>query len=133
MSSIIKELWIFSKEGIPIIEITDDTKLDKYLMGSFISAIKTYSQHLSEKGGLNCFIMENCKFTVKSALYGNSILVCKTESDIKEKKITKICNVIVRIFEELYDVDDLKNWNGDLAFFDKFKEKIELYFKMSNL
>jgi hypothetical protein len=133
MSSIIKELWIFSNDGIPIVEITVDTKLNKYLMGSFISAIKTYSQHLSENGGLNCFIMENCKFTVKSAHHGNSILVCKTDSDIKEKKITKVCDVIARIFEELYDVDDIQKWNGDLAFFDKFKEKLDLYFKMSNL
>lgn len=132
MSSVLKELWVFSRAGIPIVEITKDTGLNKFLMGSFISAIKTYSQHLSEKG-LNCFILENHKFILKSMLKGNATLVCRTAADMKDKKINKQCDVITRIYEELYNPDDIKNWNGDLAFFDEFKEELELYFKMSNL
>jgi len=132
MSPIIKELWIFSNAGIPIVDFSKDSGLNKYLMGSFISAIKTYAQHLSEKG-LNSFILENYKFILKSVLEGNAILVCMTDVNIKEKKIDKQIAVIARIFEELYKPDDIKNWDGEISFFEEFKEKSELYFKMSNL
>ncbi|TFG26599.1 MAG: hypothetical protein EU532_09460 [Promethearchaeota archaeon] len=132
MSSIIKELWVFSNAGIPIVEISKETGLNKYLMGSFISAIKTCSQQLSEKG-LNSFIMENYKFILTSVLDSNAILVCMCESNIKDKKIHKQCEVIARIFEEIYKPEDVKNWDGDVSFFDEFREKLELYFKMGNL
>ena len=132
MSSIIKELWIFSNAGIPIVEISKDTGLNKYLMGSFISAIKSYAQHLSEKG-LNSFILENYKFILKSVLDNNAILVCMCDVNIKDKKIHKQCDVIARIFEEIYKPDDIQNWDGEVSYFDRFKEKLELYFKMSNL
>lgn len=132
MSSVLEELWIFSRAGIPIVEISKDTRLDKFLMGSFISAIKIYSQHLSEEG-LNCFILENHKFILKSMMDGNAILVCRTDVNMKDKKIDKQCDVIARIFEELYKPEDVKNWDGTLSYFDEFKEKLELYFKMSNL
>ena len=132
MSSIIKELWIFSNAGIPIVEISKDTGLNKYLMGSFISAIKSYAQHLSEKR-LNSFILENYKFILKSVLDNNAILVCMCDVNIKDKKIHKQCDVIARIFEEIYKPDDIKNWDGEVSYFDRFKEKLELYFKMSNL
>jgi hypothetical protein len=132
MSAILKELWIFSQAGIPIVEFSKDTGLDKYLMGSFVSAIKLYSQHLSEKG-LNSFILENHKFVLKSMMDGNAILVCRTDVDMKDKKIDKQCEVIARIFEELYTPEDVKKWDGTLAYFDEFKEKLDLYFKMSNI
>ncbi len=132
MSSVLEELWIFSRAGIPIVEFSKDTGLDKFLMGSFISAIKLYSQHLSEEG-LNCFILENHKFILKSMMDGNAILVCRTDVNMKDKKIDKQCDVIARIFEELYKPEDVKNWDGTLSYFDEFKEKLELYFKMSNL
>jgi hypothetical protein len=132
MSSVLKELWVFSQAGIPIVEFSKETGLDKFLMGSFVSAIKMYSQHLSEKG-LNSFILEKHKFILKSLLDGNAILVCRTDVDMKDKKIDKQCDVIARIFEELYKPEDVKNWDGTLAYFDEFKEKLDLYFKMSNL
>ncbi|MFX1338555.1 MAG: hypothetical protein ACFFDK_08085 [Promethearchaeota archaeon] len=132
LSSILKELWVFSQAGIPIVEFSKETGLDKFLMGSFVSAIKLYSQHLSEKG-LNSFILENHKFVLKSLLEGTAILVIRTDAKIKEKKIDKQCNVIARIFEELYKPEDVKKWDGTLSYFDEFKEKLELYFKMSNL
>jgi len=132
MSSVLKELWVFSQAGIPIVEFSKETGLDKFLMGSFVSAIKLYSQHLSEKG-LNSFILENHKFIIKSLLEGNAILVCRTNVDMKDKKIDEQCDVIARIFEELYKPEDIKKWDGTLSYFDEFKEKLDLYFKMSNL
>ena len=130
MSSVLKEIWVFSQAGIPIVEFSKNTGLDKFLMGSFVSAIKLYSQHLSEKG-LNSFILENHKFVLKSLLDGNAILVCRTDVDMKDKKIDKQCDVIARLFKELYNPNDVKHWDGTLAYFDEFKEKLELYFKMS--
>ncbi|MFX0070454.1 MAG: hypothetical protein ACFFAO_05120 [Candidatus Hermodarchaeota archaeon] len=132
MFSIIKELWIFSKAGIPIIEIGHKESLNKYLMGSFISAIKSYSESLTEEG-LTSFILEKNKYILKSSLNGNALVVCRSDPKIKEKKIKKICNLITQIFEDLYKPEDIENWDGDVSFFDNFRDKLDLYFKMSNL
>jgi hypothetical protein len=132
MSSIIEELWIFSKAGIPIVEISKTQVIDKHNMGYFISAMKSFSQEFSGEE-LKSLIMENNKFILKSILHGSAILVCRTNLSIKDKKIIKICNIISQIFEDLYLPEDLNNWNGDTSFFNKFKEKVDLYFKMSDL
>ena len=77
--------------------------------------------------------MEEYLFTLKPVLQGNVILVCKTNSSIKNKKIHKLCDIIKQIFENLYGLDDLESWDGDLSFFDSFNDKLKLYFKVSNL
>ncbi len=132
MNSILKELWIFSKEGIPLTQFCEEDSLDETLIGGFISAIKSYTQQLAD-GGLQSFKMVDDKFTLMPTLQGNVILVCRSSSKTKEKKVQQICEVICKIFEDLYDVNDLKNWNGDLSLFDKFRDRLDLYFKMSNL
>ena len=132
MGSILKKIWIFSKEGIPIAGFGNDNLVDKTLMGGFISAIKSFSKELTDEG-LKSFKMKEFLFTLKPVLQGNVILVCKTNSSIKNKKIQKLCDIVRQIFENLYGLDDLKSWDGDLSFFDSFNDKLNLYFKISNL
>ncbi|TFG21575.1 MAG: hypothetical protein EU529_13175 [Promethearchaeota archaeon] len=133
MFSIIDDLWIFSKDGLPIVEFCKEGKIDKSLLGAFFSAIKSFSKKISSGDELSSFILKDCKFTLVSALKNDAILVCKSDPKHKEKKIHKLCNVIVRIFEETFDSSDINNWDGDLSFFDDFKDKLDLYFKMSAL
>lgn len=128
MPSIIKEFWLFSKDGLPIAEFSGEQTLDKSVMGGIVSAIKIFSQQLSSKG-LQSLLLENDKFTFISSHEGNAILVCRTSSKIKDKKIQKLCKEIVRIFEELYDADAIISWDGDVKYFDKFKEKLDNFFK----
>ena len=37
------------------------------------------------------------------------------------------------LFQEMFTIEDMENWDGDLSFFDKFKTKIDLYFRMADL
>jgi len=128
LPSIIKEFWLFSKDGLPIVELSGEKSLDKSVMGGIVSAIKIYSQHLSSKG-LQGLLLEDNKFTFISSHEGNAILVCRTSSKIKDSKIQKLCKKIVKTFEELYDIDDIINWNGDVQFFNKFRDELNKYFK----
>jgi hypothetical protein len=128
MTSIIQDFWLFSKDGLPIAEFTGAQALDKSILGGLVSAIKIYSQQITSKG-LQSLLLEDNKFTFISTLESSVILVCRTSSKVKEKKIQKICNHIVKIFEELYDPNDIINWDGDVRFFDKFREKLENYIK----
>lgn len=132
MSSIVKELWVFSKGGIPLIELFQKDKLEPSLLGGFCSAIKSFSIKLSGNE-LNSFEMGGNKYTLASALDGSVFLVCNSPSQIKDKNIKKICKVIVNIFEDMFSCSDIENWKGDVSFFTAFKQKLDLYFKMSNL
>ena len=129
MPSIIKQFWLFSKDGLPIAEFSgDEQTLDKTLMGGIVSAIKTFSQQLTSKG-LQSLMLENDKLSFGKSHEGNAILVFRTSSKIKDKKIQKICQDIVEIFEELYDINDILSWDGDVRFFDTFKWKLVKFLK----
>ena len=128
MPSIIKEFWLFSKDGLPIAEFSGGGTLDKTLMRGIVSAIKIFSQQLTSKG-LQSLMLENDKLSFGKSHDGNAILVFRTDSKIKDKKIQKVCKNMVEIFEELYDVNDIISWDGDVDFFDGFKEKVHKFFK----
>ncbi|TFG24162.1 MAG: hypothetical protein EU529_05080 [Promethearchaeota archaeon] len=129
MPSIIKQFWLFSKDGLPIAEFSgDEQTLDKTLMGGIVSAIKTFSQQLTSKG-LQSLMLENDKLSFGKSHDGNAILVFRTSSKIKDKKIQKVSKNIVEIFEELYDVNDILSWDGDVRYFNGFKEKLQKFLK----
>ncbi len=132
MSSIIKELWVFSGDGSPIVDFCEEKKIDENFIGGFITAIKAFSTELTGKD-LKSFTIENNKFTCTSALEGNVILACRCASSTNDKTIQKLCTILVQIFNELYKPSDIKNWNGNSAYFDKYKKRIDLYFKLGNL
>ncbi|MBY9006269.1 MAG: hypothetical protein KGD63_05890 [Candidatus Lokiarchaeota archaeon] len=67
------------------------------------------------------------------ALDDNIFLVCEFDLNFKEKEINKIIKLLADLFEELYSIDDIKNWNGDISFFYKYRDKVLLYFKMYDL
>lgn len=132
MPSLLDEIWIFSKDGIPIVDFARIGSVDKSMLGSFISAIKTFVREIS-KGQLKSINVGNDKYTFTSCVQNEVILVCKSPIEVKDKKIQKICKLIADIFDDMFSLDDINNWDGDTSFFDKFKDKIDLYFKMADL
>jgi len=124
MTPIIKEIWLFSRDGLPIAEFCRDESIDRSIVGGLVSAIKSVSQTLTTKG-LQSLILEDNKIVFFSALQGNVIMVCRTNSKVKDKKIDKIGSDIIKILEELYEPDDIMNWDGTVKFFDKFREKLK--------
>jgi len=132
MPSLLDEIWIFSKDGIPIVDFARIGSVDKSMLGSFISAIKTFVREIS-KGQLKSINVGNDKYTFTSCVQNEVILVCKSPLEVKDKKIQKICKLIADIFDDMFSLDDINNWDGETSFFDKFKDKIDLYFKMADL
>ena len=130
--TLLDEIWIFSKDGIPIVDFARIGSVDKSLFGGFINTIKTFFGKIS-KGELKSINVGNSKYTITTCLKDEIILTCKSSIDSKEKKIKKICKIISDIFDDMFTLDDINNWDGDNSFFDKFKDKLDLYFKMSQL
>ena len=134
MASQIENLWIFSKEGIPIVEIFHNTELDSSLLGSFLAAIDDFSKKIgaSDLKSVNIGVG---KFILTSCLKDNIYLVGKCNVKVKDKVVRKIFKIFTQFFEELYTVDEILShkWDNDVTFFDIFKDRIELYFQMSEL
>jgi hypothetical protein len=132
MSSIIQDLWIFSRDGIPLVEVFHNTEVDSALLGAFLSAIESFSIEVTGNN-IRSFSFGDNKFVLSSCLKGNVYLVSRTGLKIKTKKVMKVFEIITEFFEELYSINDIENWDGDLSLFDRFKDRIELYFQMSEL
>ena len=128
MSPDIEELWLFTKYGVPIADFTcSEQSTDKSIIGGLVSAIKTFSQHLTTKG-LQSLMLEDSKIVFFSALQGNVIMLIRTNSKAKDKRVNKIAIDILRLFEDLYDVNDIENWDGSTKFFKEFRERLCAFF-----
>ncbi len=127
MSDLIGDFWIFSKDGLPLISFYKDVKMDNVFMGGFLSAIESFSKQLSGKA-LKSFTFGDAKLAFSPCFEGNLILVCKCNLTYKEKKINKFFNEIIKILEEMYTIEDIKKWDGNISFFDGLKDKLELIF-----
>ena len=143
MSEILEEFWIFSKEGEAIVNFYrdpnakgsfnyrdptfDQTKLEE-IKELIISNLQNSSQNKK-----NIMKFENELIRYGQCLQNDLIIFYKTNPDIKEKIVLNLCKTISGILEDVYPVDKLQFWNGDLSFFEKFRKKVGLYFKMSSL
>ena len=132
MPSIFEELWIFSHEGAPLIEIFHSSNIHTELIAPFLSAIESFSKELTGQR-LESITMGDHKFVLATCLNENILLVSVCNIKVKDKLIKNMFNIMANYFEEMYTIDDIKNWNGDLSLFDKYKDRIELYLKMSDL
>ena len=130
----IENLWIFSKNGTPLIEIFHNTELDSSLLGLFLAAIDDFSKKIGASD-LKSVNIGDGKFILTSCLKDNIYLVGKCNLKVKDKVVRKIFKIFSQFFEELYTVDEILShkWDDDLTFFDIFKDRIDLYFQMSNL
>ena len=46
MSSLIEELWVFSSDGRPLLEIFHNNELDPALLGAFLASMESFSKEL---------------------------------------------------------------------------------------
>jgi hypothetical protein len=88
---------------------------------------------LTSKKKIITFQQQENKFSCLFFFDDNIILICKSEVKLKDKVILKFCDMMVRIFEDIYTVQDIQSWNGDSSFFDEFQKRIDVYFRMSNI
>ncbi|MHA1148311.1 MAG: hypothetical protein ACTSR8_08700 [Promethearchaeota archaeon] len=130
---LIDELWILSIDGRPLVNFCKEGIMDESLICCFFSAITAFSYELAGKEGLKSITLQEYKFTYSPCCDGKALLVCKSNADVKDKKIYKICKIIKNILEDLHSGESINNWDGDLSYFEEFKNRLNLYFKMSNL
>ncbi len=124
------ELWIFSKDGVPLIEILQNSKVDSSIFGAFISAMGVFSKQMSG-ASFDGFSLGENKYIFTSCLNNNILLVCKCDIKVKDKKVHKIFKILEEFFEEMYSVEDISNFGGDVRLFNQFKERVKTYFKMT--
>ena len=143
MSEILEEFWIFSKEGEGLVNFyrdpnsTDsfsyrDISLDQQKLQAIQNLILSNLQD-AEKKNKNIMEFENDIIKYGQCLENDLIIFYKTNPYVKEKVLINLCKVISGILEEIYPVDKLQFYDGNLSFFEKFKKKVRLYFKMSAL
>ena len=143
MSEILEEFWIFSKAGEAIVNFYRDPNADgsfNYRNASFDPAKLNEIKNLivsnlqnSSQNKKNIMRFENDLIRYGQCLQNDFIIFYKTNPDIKEKKALGICKVISEILEDTYPPDKLQLWDGNLSFFEKFRKKVALYFKLSKL
>jgi hypothetical protein len=142
MLDIFEDFWIFTKEGHPIVNFRKDhetgavvflkvSNIDVNIFKAFIQEMIV--SRLSSKKRLITFQAQEKKFSCLFLFEDNIILICKSEVKVKDKVILKFCEMIARIFEDIYKVQDIQNWDGDSSFFDEFQKRIDAYFRMSNI
>lgn len=132
MSPLLDELWVFSRAGVPIVDFSKEERVDKTFLGFFISAIKTFSRSVSGRE-LKAFNIGSNKYSCIHCLKDEIVLVCRSPLDVNKKKIQKVCSVIGKMFEKMFSIEEITNWNGDIDFFNEFKHKLDLYFRMSDI
>ncbi|MFX1345916.1 MAG: hypothetical protein ACFFAI_12475 [Promethearchaeota archaeon] len=126
------ELWVFSKAGVPIVDFSKEENVDKTFLGFFISAIKTFSKKVSGRE-LKGFRIGNNKYSCIHCMADEIVLVCRSPLDVNKKKIQKVCSVVGKMFEKMFSIDEITNWNGDIDLFNEFQHKLDLYFRMSDI
>ena len=143
MSDIIDEFWIFSKEGEVIVNFYKglnangafnyrDSSIEQAKLNEIKDLIVSNLQNPSQNKN-NIIRFEHDLIRYGQYLQNDLVLVYKTNPNFKEKKVLSICKMISDILDDAYPSEKLQLWNGNLSFFEKFRKKIALYFKMSSL
>jgi hypothetical protein len=101
-------------------------------LGGVVSAFISFSKRISGYE-IKGFKVGQSRFCVVKCFDKNVLIVIKSPYNVKEKKIEDVCKMIEKIFEEMFTLTDVKKWSGDITEFNKFKTKLELYFKMGSL
>ena len=125
----INDLWILLNTGAVIFHYsssTDEKKQDPNIMGAILSALDSYSKQLSDHG-VSSFQFVNKRLTFLKT--HNMMFVASSQTKTKQKKIHQFLNQMSDDFFELYTVESLENWEGDVEFFSEFNKELEELFK----
>ena len=126
----IEDLWILLKTGAVIFHYSSsshENKQDPNIMGAILSAVETYSKQLSDHG-ISSFQFVNKRLTFLKNL--NMMFVASTQIKTKPKKIQQFLNDTSDDFFNLYTVESLEKWEGDVDFFEEFNKDLKTKFKI---
>ena len=130
MVSVINELWIFDSGGVPILDYSKGTDLHYGLFEGFISAIKSFWKETTQKE-LKSFSIDERKFTCKSVFDDIIIIVVSTSNKTKTERITRALDDITTILADLYSIEELKKWHGNMKYFKELRDRVDEYFSKS--
>ena len=121
--NIVKELWFFTIEGVELLSIAPESKMNPQLFGGFISALQALSTELSSE-------------KIRSVTIGSSNFFIYTENNapifiIGRSSLLSDENLIERVLKTLYQEfikefhPYLENYDGDNSRFPSFLDSIE--------
>ena len=121
----IDDLWILTKAGITIFRKLQNDSVQDQLFGALMSALNSFSSKVFE-GELSTFGFGNKIFTI---IRKNDIIFVGSHlKKVKEKKIIKELEFVIKKFFEVYPKDLLDNllskWDGDIDVFSDFGKHI---------
>lgn len=142
MFAMIREFWIFSINGEPLVHFYqtgngehqfnyDLPKLDPITLSEIREVIGKNSKNLRATKKLTK--LKNSEYEFVQCLKKDFLIFYKTNENVKEKKLKNLCETISNIFEKSYKSSQLKEIEENLRIFDKFKKSLELHFKLSTL
>ncbi len=131
-SPIVEELWLVTENGDPLFEYCKEAPVDKSLITSFSKAILTFSKEATGQE-MTSFDMGEYTYHMTSCIDPKVILLTRSSKSVKSKNIEKTCKVIIDMFLQLHKNDDVETLKNDPSKLAAFKQKLDIYFKMSNL
>lgn len=121
VKNIIVDLWVLKECGTVIFESVEDKKIDPQLFGGFMSAIHSFASQINKQGMTN-FQLGSKNFILK--VQNGMIFIGTARIDTKLNLASKELDHIAEKFFELYPLEVLQSWNGNLAIFNDFQNKI---------
>ena len=119
---VLQDLYIISEGGIVLYHRVFDEKLDEQLFGGLMSALNSFAEELTNEG-LSNFELKDKRYTL---IRKNDILfVSNSSNKIKAKKVIEELETIVERFFDLYSLELLATWEGDVSIFLDFEKEIE--------
>ncbi|MBD3194095.1 MAG: hypothetical protein GF317_03510 [Candidatus Lokiarchaeota archaeon] len=128
---IVDEFWIIDFNGIPLFNFSPSEDLDSNLVASFFSAIQQFALEVSKgKGDRYIDSVKLGKFTFHFLINHeyNLYFISKSSNKVRKKMIRTHLHEIERMFINEYQ-DLIKNYEGEVSLFEKFKNKFEKYFE----
>lgn len=131
MTKFIEDLFVLLKTGAVIFHYSSsshENQQDPNIMGAILSAVDTYSEQFSE-GGISSFQFVNKRLTFLRT-HNAMMFVASTQIKTKPKKVIQFLNDISDDFFNLYTIESLDNWEGDVDFFKEFNKDLKIKFKI---
>ena len=122
MKDLIEDFMILSPGGIVIFEhvINQDINID--LTGAVLTALNMLAEDLSE-GGISKFTIREKQFVfIKKHGY---LFVTRTSINYFIDGVREQLSTLAEKFFELYPLDFLHEWSGDLSLFLTFEKELE--------
>lgn len=121
---IFKEIYIFTKSGIPILNVADN--LDPMIFVGFLSVIKELTSKITEEG-IKSFIIDKNKYIYLESYEGEVYFVFKLSVETDFDLIKNFSFNIVQMFSNQYSANDIEKWKGKISFFSDFRKKLEKF------